>query len=74
MVIVDNLVKTYGDFRLELSMEIKDGAVTGIVGRFFAEGMKEDSVYLASRFDAMMNHSLQGAALAIMDMEETAQD
>jgi ABC-2 type transport system ATP-binding protein len=33
MVIVDNLVKTYGDFRLELSMEIKDGAVTGIVGR-----------------------------------------
>ena len=33
MVIVDNLVKNYGDFRLELSMEIKDGAVTGIVGR-----------------------------------------
>ena len=32
MVIVDNLVKTYGDFRLELSMEIKDGGVTGIVG------------------------------------------
>ena len=33
MVIVDNLVKTYGDFRLDLSLEIRDGAVTGIVGR-----------------------------------------
>lgn len=33
MVIVDNLVKNYGEFRLDLSMEIKDGAVTGIVGK-----------------------------------------
>ncbi len=33
MVIVDNLVKTYGSFRLDLSMEISDGAVTGIVGK-----------------------------------------
>lgn len=33
MVIVDNLVKNYGEFRLDLSMELKDGAVTGIVGK-----------------------------------------
>ena len=33
MVIADNLVKNYGDFRLDLSLQIKDGAVTGIVGK-----------------------------------------
>lgn len=33
MVKLDNLVKTYGDFRLNLSMEIPDGTVTGIVGK-----------------------------------------
>ena len=33
MVKVDNLVKKYGDFRLNLSMEIPDGTVTGIVGK-----------------------------------------
>lgn len=33
MVKLDNLVKTYGDFRLNLSLEIPDGTVTGIVGK-----------------------------------------
>ncbi len=33
MVKVDNLVKNYGDFRLDVSLEIPDGAVTGIVGK-----------------------------------------
>ncbi len=33
MVKVDNLVKKYGDFRLNISMEIPDGTVTGIVGK-----------------------------------------
>lgn len=33
MVKVDNLVKNYGDFRLDISMEIPDGTVTGIVGK-----------------------------------------
>lgn len=33
MVKVDQLVKNYGDFRLELSLEIPDGTVTGIVGK-----------------------------------------
>ena len=33
MVKVDNLVKNYGDFRLNLSLEIPDGTVTGIVGK-----------------------------------------
>lgn len=33
MLRVDNLVKNYGDFRLDISMEIPDGAVTGIVGK-----------------------------------------
>lgn len=33
MVIIDNLVKNYGNFRLDLSMQIPDGAVTGIVGK-----------------------------------------
>jgi len=33
MVKVDNLVKNYGDFHLNISMEIPDGTVTGIVGK-----------------------------------------
>ncbi|WP_022761283.1 MULTISPECIES: ABC transporter ATP-binding protein [unclassified Butyrivibrio] len=33
MVKVDNLVKNYGSFRLDVSMEIPDGTVTGIVGK-----------------------------------------
>ncbi|WP_026506804.1 ABC transporter ATP-binding protein [Butyrivibrio sp. MC2013] len=33
MVKVENLVKNYGNFKLELSMEIADGRVTGIVGK-----------------------------------------
>ncbi len=33
MVKVDNLVNRYGDFRLNISMEIPDGTVTGIVGK-----------------------------------------
>lgn len=33
MVKVDNLVKKYGDFRLNVSIEIPDGTVTGIVGK-----------------------------------------
>ncbi len=33
MVKVDKLVKRYGDFRLNVSMEIPDGTVTGIVGK-----------------------------------------
>ena len=33
MVKVDNLVKTYGDFRLDISLEIPEGTVTGIVGK-----------------------------------------
>ncbi|WP_026518489.1 ABC transporter ATP-binding protein [Butyrivibrio sp. MC2021] len=33
MVKVDNLVKNYGDFKLDVSLEIPDGTVTGIVGK-----------------------------------------
>lgn len=33
MVKVDKLVKKYGDFRLDVSMEIPDGTVTGLVGK-----------------------------------------
>ena len=33
MVKVENLVKTYGEFRLDISMEIPDGTVTGLVGK-----------------------------------------
>lgn len=33
MVKVENLTKNYGDFKLEVSLEIPDGAVTGIVGK-----------------------------------------
>ena len=33
MVKVENLVKSYGDFRLDLSLEIPDGTVSGIVGK-----------------------------------------
>ena len=33
MVKVDNLIKNYGDFRLNVSLEIPDGTVTGIVGK-----------------------------------------
>ncbi len=33
MVKVDGLVKNYGDFRLDVSLEIPDGRVTGIVGK-----------------------------------------
>ena len=33
MIKVENLVKNYGDFRLNVSMEIPDGTVTGIVGK-----------------------------------------
>ena len=33
MVKVEHLVKNYGDFHLELSMEVPDGSVTGIVGK-----------------------------------------
>ncbi len=33
MVRVNNLVKNYGDFKLEVSLEIPDGAVTGIIGK-----------------------------------------
>lgn len=33
MVKVENLIKNYGDFKLEVSLEIPDGAVTGIVGK-----------------------------------------
>ena len=33
MVKVDNLVKNYGDFRMNISLEVPDGHVTGIVGK-----------------------------------------
>lgn len=33
MVEVENLVKNYGDFRLNISLTIPDGTVTGIVGK-----------------------------------------
>ena len=33
MISIENLVKQYDDFRLELSLEIPDGTVSGIVGR-----------------------------------------
>ena len=33
MVIVDRLKKQYGDFQLDLSLEIPDGKVTGIIGK-----------------------------------------
>ena len=33
MVNVENLVKRYGDFRLQVSLTIPDGTVTGLVGK-----------------------------------------
>lgn len=33
MIKIDNLTKEYGDFKLDISMEIKEGGVSGIVGR-----------------------------------------
>lgn len=33
MVIIDNLLKNYGDFRLNVSMDIPNGTVTGIIGK-----------------------------------------
>ena len=33
MVKMDGLIKNYGDFRLDISLEIPDGTVTGIVGK-----------------------------------------
>lgn len=33
MVSIDNLEKNYGDFKLNVSLEIPDGTVTGIVGK-----------------------------------------
>ncbi len=33
MISVDNVVKNYGDFHLNVSLEIPDGTVTGIVGK-----------------------------------------
>ena len=33
MVIIDNLAKNYGGFRLNVSMEIPNGTVTGIIGK-----------------------------------------
>ena len=33
MVKVDNLVKNYGDFRMNISLEVPDVHVTGIVGK-----------------------------------------
>lgn len=33
MLAIENLVKRYGDFRLDISLEIPDGTVTGIVGK-----------------------------------------
>ena len=33
MVVIDNLTKKYGDFELNISMEIKEGCITGLVGK-----------------------------------------
>ena len=33
MVEVDKLVKQYDDFCLELSLEIPDGMITGVIGK-----------------------------------------
>jgi ABC-2 type transport system ATP-binding protein len=33
MIKVDNLTKNYGDFRLNVSLDIPDGTVTGIIGK-----------------------------------------
>lgn len=33
MIKIDNLVKQYGDFKLDISLEIPDGTVSGIVGK-----------------------------------------
>lgn len=33
MITVDNLVKEYGDFKLDVSLEIPDGTVTGLIGK-----------------------------------------
>ena len=33
MIKVDNLVKQYGDFRLDVSLQIPDGTVTGLIGK-----------------------------------------
>lgn len=33
MISIENLVKQYGDFCLDVSMEIHDGMVTGLIGK-----------------------------------------
>ena len=33
MLKIDHLTKTYGDFRLDVSMEVRSGCITGLVGR-----------------------------------------
>ena len=33
MLKIDHLTKTYGDFKLDVSMEVKPGTITGLVGR-----------------------------------------
>lgn len=33
MIVIDGLVKQYGDFKLDISMEVHPGMVTGIVGK-----------------------------------------
>ncbi len=33
MIKIDNLVKEYGDFRLDVSLEIPNGTVTGLIGK-----------------------------------------
>ena len=33
MVEIDKLVKQYGDFCLDISLEIPDGVITGVIGK-----------------------------------------
>lgn len=33
MIKIEQLVKCYGDFRLDVSMEVPDGRVTGLIGK-----------------------------------------
>ena len=33
MLNIDHVVKNYGDFRLDVTMEVKRGCITGLVGR-----------------------------------------
>jgi ABC-2 type transport system ATP-binding protein len=33
MILIENAVKDYGDFRLNISMEIPDGRITGLIGK-----------------------------------------